>query len=107
MDGFILGFDKAMRVLRGVAHATRPNPATKIAGMALDAAAQCGLFARALNLIRAEFQESTWEAFWRTTVEDQPAKDVAADLGISPGAVRVAKCRVLQRLREELGDLME
>jgi hypothetical protein len=34
-------------------------------------------------------------------------KDVAADLGMSPGAVRVAKYRVLHRLREELGDLME
>ena len=40
-------------------------------------------------------------------VEGQVAKDVAADLGMTPGAVRVAKCRVLQRLREELGDLIE
>jgi len=32
---------------------------------------------------------------------------VAADLNMTPGAVRVAKSRVLQRLREELGDLIE
>jgi hypothetical protein len=32
---------------------------------------------------------------------------VAADLGMSPVGVRVAKSRVLQRLREILGDLAE
>jgi len=37
-------------------------------------------------------------------VDEQAAIDVAQDLGMSPGAVRVAKCRVLQRLREALGD---
>ena len=34
-------------------------------------------------------------------------QDVADELGMTPGAVRVAKCRVLQRLREELGDVIE
>jgi RNA polymerase sigma-70 factor (ECF subfamily) len=63
------------------------------------------LFLRALDLIREEFEERTWSAFWRTAVEGRAAKDVAADLGMSPGAVRVAKSRVLHRLREELGDL--
>jgi RNA polymerase sigma-70 factor (ECF subfamily) len=65
------------------------------------------LLARALNLIRGEFEERTWAAFWRTAVEGRPARDVAADLGMSPGAVRVAKSRVLHRLRAELGDLAE
>ena len=64
------------------------------------------LFGRALDLIREEFAEQTWAAFWRTAVEGCSAKDVAADLAMTPGAVRVAKCRVLHRLREELGDLM-
>jgi RNA polymerase sigma-70 factor (ECF subfamily) len=66
-----------------------------------------GLFHRALNLIRSEFEERTWQAFWRTAVDSQATRDVAAELAMSPGAVRVAKSRVLQRLREELGDLME
>jgi RNA polymerase sigma-70 factor (ECF subfamily) len=64
-----------------------------------------GLFARALGLIRGEFAERTWAAFWQTAVEGRGPKDVAADLSMSPGAVRVAKSRVLHRLREELGDL--
>jgi RNA polymerase sigma-70 factor (ECF subfamily) len=65
------------------------------------------LFFRALELIRSEFEERTWQAFWRTAIEDQSPKDVAADLSMSPCAVRVAKCRVLHRLREELGDVRE
>jgi RNA polymerase sigma-70 factor (ECF subfamily) len=69
--------------------------------------AECALFARALDRIRAEFEERTWSAFWRMAVEGRTAKDVGADLAMSPGAVRVAKSRVLRRLRQELGDLLE
>jgi RNA polymerase sigma-70 factor (ECF subfamily) len=57
-----------------------------------------------LDRLRGEFAERTWQAFWRTVVECRAAVDVAAELGMSPGAVRVAKCRVLGRLREELGE---
>jgi len=63
------------------------------------------LFARALEQIRAEFEPRTWAAFWRTAVEGRATQDVAAELTMTPGAVRVAKSRVLRRLREELGDL--
>jgi RNA polymerase sigma-70 factor (ECF subfamily) len=66
-----------------------------------------GLFARALDFIRGDFEERTWLAFWRTTVEGRPSIEVGEDLGMTPGAVRVAKSRVLRRLREELGDLKE
>jgi RNA polymerase sigma-70 factor, ECF subfamily len=62
------------------------------------------LFRQALALIKAEFQERTWLAFWRVVVEGQSPQVVASDLHLSPGAVRVAKCRVLHRLRSELGD---
>jgi RNA polymerase sigma-70 factor (ECF subfamily) len=61
----------------------------------------------ALEMIRADFTERTWQAFWRTAIEGCTAPEVAAELGMSAGAVRVAKARVLQRLREELGDLIE
>jgi RNA polymerase sigma-70 factor (ECF subfamily) len=66
-----------------------------------------GLFAQSLELIRGEFEDRTWQAFWRTAVDGCAPKDVADELSMSPGAVRVAKCRVLQRLREELGDLLD
>src|SRR5262249_44271252 len=74
---------------------------------ASDEEAEHGLFARALERIRGEFEPRTWAAFWHTAVEGRAPKDVAADLSMSPRAVRVGKSRVLPRLREELGDLME
>jgi RNA polymerase sigma-70 factor (ECF subfamily) len=64
-----------------------------------------GLFRRALELIRADFEERTFQAFWRVAVEDCPTAEVASALGMSSGAVYVAKSRVLKRLREELEGL--
>src|SRR5262245_7400617 len=82
-------------------------PAAEEDRTAADQQAERSLFHRALQLIRGAFEERTWQAFWQTTVDGRSAKDVGADLGMSPGAVRVAKSRVLKRLREELGDAME
>src|SRR5437868_1206671 len=52
----------------------------------------------AAERVRKEFRGSTWEAFSRTAIDGQPAKEVATELGMSPGAVHVARCRVLARL---------
>jgi RNA polymerase sigma-70 factor (ECF subfamily) len=68
--------------------------------------AEGALLRRGLEAIRCEFEPRTWQAFWQTAVEGRSPKDVAADLGTTPGAVRVAKSRVLHRLRTELGDRM-
>ncbi|MBI3863276.1 MAG: sigma-70 family RNA polymerase sigma factor [Planctomycetia bacterium] len=59
---------------------------------------------RALDLIRLEFEERTWQAFWRSAVEDQSTADVAAALGMTSTAVRKARSRVFRRLREALAD---
>ena len=58
----------------------------------------------ALARIRHGSRDNTWQAFWRTTVDGRPPADVGSELGMTPGAVRVAKSRILQRLRAELGD---
>jgi RNA polymerase sigma factor (sigma-70 family) len=52
--------------------------------------------------IRGEFQETTWQAFWRTTIDERDGKEVAESLGLSVGAVYVAKSRVIARLKEEI-----
>jgi RNA polymerase sigma-70 factor (ECF subfamily) len=62
---------------------------------------------KTLDLIRPEFEDRTWQAFWRATVEGQQSGVVAAALEMTPGAVRQAKSRVLRRLREELHQLLE
>ncbi len=65
------------------------------------------LYRRALELIRSEFEERTCRAFVMVTVEARRPADVAAALGMTPGAVYIAKSRVLKRLREEFGELIE
>jgi RNA polymerase sigma-70 factor (ECF subfamily) len=62
---------------------------------------------RALDLIRAEFENRTWEAFWLTAIEGRRPADVADDLGMSVNAVYKSKSRVLRRLRRELGGLLD
>ena len=62
------------------------------------------LLQRTLAAVRGDFDDTTWQAFWRLAVENQSAAEISADLGISPGAVRQAKYRVLCRLRQEMGD---
>ncbi len=72
-----------------------------------DVEAVRGVCHRALELLRGEFAAQTWQAFWRTAVDGQPAPAIAAELNMSPAAVRKAKSRVLHRLKEELGELAD
>ena len=55
-----------------------------------------------LDVIRAEFEDRTWQAFWRVSVGGESATNVADDLGVSVAAVYKAKSRVLARLRQVL-----
>ena len=58
------------------------------------------IFEWAAERVRGEVQESTWRAFWQTTVDGRSGKDVAAELGMSVAAVYLAKSRVMARLKE-------
>ncbi len=62
---------------------------------------------RALHLMRTDFEEATWKACWETAAVGRPAAEVAAELGLSVGAVYAAKFRVLNRLRRELHGLLD
>jgi RNA polymerase sigma-70 factor (ECF subfamily) len=64
------------------------------------------LLRRALELVRDEFQPATWKAFNEHGMNGRPAAEVAAELGMTVGAVYAAKCRVLGRLREQLRGLL-
>ncbi|MEZ6141423.1 MAG: sigma-70 family RNA polymerase sigma factor [Zavarzinella sp.] len=61
-----------------------------------------GIIHRTLEMIREDFNEATWKAFWRTTIDGISAADAGAELGMNANAVYQAKSRVLRRLREEL-----
>lgn len=56
----------------------------------------------AADKVRTDFRDRTWQAFWQTSVEGRPADDVATELSMTTGAVWVAKCRVLKKLRDEI-----
>lgn len=60
------------------------------------------LAALAMERIKDEFQEKTWLAFRMTAVDGIGAAEVSKQLNLSPGAVYVAKSRVLARLKEEV-----
>lgn len=64
------------------------------------------LVARALELMKTDFEEKTWRACWECVVADRPAGEVAAELGMTSNAVYVAKYRVLRHLRRELEGLL-
>lgn len=66
--------------------------------------AKKSLVHRALQIVRVDFEEKTWQAFWRLTVEGHSAVEIAADLDMNSRSVRQAKYRVLARLRQELAD---
>jgi RNA polymerase sigma-70 factor (ECF subfamily) len=65
------------------------------------------LLHRALESVRPAFEERTWQAFWRTTVDGRPPADVAAELGLGLASVYQARTRVLRRLRQELGGVLD
>jgi RNA polymerase sigma-70 factor (ECF subfamily) len=65
------------------------------------------LVSRALQVMQTDFQPTTWKACWEHVVAGRPAPEVAAELGLTPGAVYAAKFRVLDRLRQELTGLLE
>jgi RNA polymerase sigma-70 factor (ECF subfamily) len=63
-----------------------------------------GLYRRALDLVRGEFTERTWQMFWQTVIDGRTTAAVAADLGVTDATVRQARSRILRRLKEEVGD---
>lgn len=65
------------------------------------------LVKQALQMIRGDFEERTWKAFWRTVADGVATSVVAEELSMSQAAVRKAKSRVLRRLREEFAGLID
>lgn len=65
------------------------------------------LVGRALKVMQAEFEPSTWKACWECVAFGRPAGEVAQELGMTVNAVYLAKSRVLRRLHQELDGLLE
>lgn len=72
-----------------------------------DEAERRQLLRSALDQIRGQVHPQTWQAFWKVVVEGKSPEEAAQELAMRPGTVRVAKSRVLARLRSELGELFD
>jgi RNA polymerase sigma factor (sigma-70 family) len=65
------------------------------------------VFHWAAEKVEKDFTKDTWQAFWRSAVDGETPGQVAQDLGMSIGAVYIARSRVMARLRkqvEHIGD---
>ena len=97
------GGSTALRKLADVPQPAEPSEES----VRPDAQSAACLSRRVLEMIQAEFEARTWEAFWRVSVDGQSPADVASDLGMSVAAIYKAKSRVLARFREVLRELPE
>jgi RNA polymerase sigma-70 factor (ECF subfamily) len=98
---------KAAALRGGDAAALDGLPAADPAARAWDEEHQRHLVRRALELMQAEFEPTTWKACWEMAACGRAAAEVAAEVGITVAAAYAAKSRVLRRLRRELAGLLE
>jgi RNA polymerase sigma-70 factor (ECF subfamily) len=60
-----------------------------------------------MELVRPEFTAAAWQAFRRTALDGAPVRAVATELGTTVNAVLITKSRILARLRQEAGNLLD
>jgi RNA polymerase sigma-70 factor (ECF subfamily) len=65
------------------------------------------VFQELLAIVQPDFSPTVWEAFCRFARQGHPAAQVAEELGLSVNAVLQAKSRILRRLRQEAGNLLD
>jgi RNA polymerase sigma-70 factor (ECF subfamily) len=58
-----------------------------------------------VDRLEEAFEPSTWQAFWLTTFENLNSTEAAQILNMTPAAVRMAKARVVWRIRREDANL--
>ena len=63
------------------------------------------LYSRVVSLVRSEFSEQDWQAFYKVMVDKFSPTEVAEALEISRNQVYLAKSRIQRRLREAFGTI--
>lgn len=57
------------------------------------------MFRQVAAEVQRTVQDSTWQAFWRTTVEGLPIEEAADQLSMTVGAVYAARSRIVAKIR--------
>jgi RNA polymerase sigma factor (sigma-70 family) len=84
-----------------MAHLLEEQPAPSAGETALfEAEYRRRLLDWAAELVRGEFSELAWNAFWQTGVEGKRAKEVAEALGTTVGTIYYYKSQVMARVRQ-------
>jgi RNA polymerase sigma-70 factor (ECF subfamily) len=65
------------------------------------------VFQKLLEIVQPNFEARTWQAFRRFAIDGVPAADAAIELNISENTVLKAKSRILKKLRQEAGHLLD
>lgn len=60
-----------------------------------------------LDLVAQDFEPATWRAFHRLVIDEAAPEQVARALGLTVGAVYLAKYRVLKRLKVEARGIVD
>jgi RNA polymerase sigma-70 factor (ECF subfamily) len=76
----------------------QPDPASEESAL-FETAYRRRLLAWASERARGFFSDAMWQAFWQTSVEGRPAREVADTLGMSIGTVYQYKSRVVAHIR--------
>lgn len=57
--------------------------------------------------VRADFEPRTWDMFRAVVLDGRRVDDIAVEFGVTAAAVLQNKARVLRRLRQEAGELLD
>jgi RNA polymerase sigma-70 factor (ECF subfamily) len=60
------------------------------------------LFSKAAKVVKKDIEAKTWDAFCRTTIQQEAAQSVASRLKMSVASVYMAKRRVLKRIEQQV-----
>jgi RNA polymerase sigma-70 factor (ECF subfamily) len=61
----------------------------------------------AAHQVQAEFSATTWTMFHETTIGGRSIEDVANALAKTSGAVYIARCRVMQRIKDKVNEVSD
>ena len=61
----------------------------------------------AAELVRVEFRETSWRAFWETQIDGRSVADVSEELGVSTGSIYMSRSRIFARIRSHFEEVLD